>query len=135
MPTRKQRRRKAKTFRHEFGFVTYDEDGNEVEVDPTELRAAKAKEAPKSKGAKGVKGKGRASRPPREVKPPSWRRSLRRGLPMGAVMLVVVLLLFKNSPIQNRILTGLIYAAAFVPFTYWLDRFAYRNYLRKQGKS
>lgn len=133
MPTRKQRRRKAKTFRHEFDFVTYDEDGNEIEVDPTELRAAKAKEAP-PKG-KGAKGKGRSGRPLREVQPPSWRRSFKRGLPMGAIMLIVVVLLFKSTPIQNRIVTGLLYAAAFVPFTYWLDRFAYRNYLRKQGKS
>jgi hypothetical protein len=133
MPTRKQRRRKAKTFRHEFDFVTYDEDGNEVEVDPTELRAAKAKESPKGKDAKG-KG-GRPKRALREVQPPSWRRSFKRGLPMGAIMLIVVVLLFKSTPIQNRIVTGLLYAAAFVPFTYWLDRFAYRNYLRKQGKS
>lgn len=132
MPTRKQRRRKAKTFRHEFGFVTYDEEGNEVEVDPAELRAAKAKESPKAKAAK---GKSRSGRPPREVQPPSWRRAFRRGLPMGAVMIVVVVFIFKNSPIQNRIVTGVLYAAAFVPFTYWLDRFAYRNYLRKQGKS
>jgi cytochrome c-type biogenesis protein CcmH/NrfG len=131
MPTRKQRRRKAKTFRHEFDFVTYDDAGNQVEVDRAELRAAKAKEAPKAKSAN---GKARSKREQREVKPPSWRRSLRRGLPMGAVMLIVVVLLFKNTPIQNRIVTGLLYAAAFVPFTYWLDRFAYRNYLRKQGK-
>jgi hypothetical protein len=133
MPTRKQRRRKAKTFRHEFDFVTYDEEGNEIEVDPTELRAAKAKEAPKGKATKG-KG-GRPKRAVREVQPPSWRRSFKRGLPMGAIMLIVVVLLFKSTPIQNRIVTGLIYAVAFVPFTYWLDRFAYRNYLRKQGKS
>jgi hypothetical protein len=132
MPTRKQRRRKAKTFRHEFDFVTYDEEGNEIEVDPTELRAAKAKEAPKGKDAK---GKGRPKRALREVQPPSWRRSLRRGLPMGAIMLVVVVLLFKQTSIERRIATGLVYAVAFVPFTYWLDRFAYRNYLRKQGKS
>jgi cytochrome c-type biogenesis protein CcmH/NrfG len=132
MPTRKQRRRKAKTFRHEFDFVTYDEEGNEIEVDPAELRAAKAKEAPKGKDAK---GKGRPKRALREVQPPSWRRSFRRGLPMGAIMLVVVVLIFKQTSLPRRIITGLIYAAAFVPLTYWLDRFAYRNYLRKQGKS
>ena len=32
VPTRKQRRRRQKTFRHEYGFVTYDEEGNEVVV-------------------------------------------------------------------------------------------------------
>ena len=60
MATRKQRSRRAKTFRHEYGFVTYDEEGNEIEVDRAELRAEK--EAPaKGKAAKGeVSPSGRA---------------------------------------------------------------------------
>ena len=64
MPTRKQRRRRDKTFRHEFDFVTYDEEGNEVEVDPTELRKEKEKAAPKAKASGGAKG----NRPVREVR-------------------------------------------------------------------
>jgi hypothetical protein len=32
-------------------------------------------------------------------------------------------------------LIGVIYAAAFIPFTYWIDRIAYRNYLRRSGKA
>ena len=134
MPTRKQRRRREKTFRHEFDFVTYDDEGNEVEVDPAELRAAKAKETPK-RTTKGAKGKSRPVRPARVIQPPSWRRSLRRGLPMGALMFVVVVFFLKQGSTQSRLVTGVIYAAVFVPFTYWLDRFAYRNYLRKAGKT
>jgi hypothetical protein len=130
MPTRKQRRRKAKTFRHEFDFVTYDEEGNEVEVDPTELRAAKAKESPKGKGAKGGKGGGRSTRATREVLPPSWERALKRGGLMGGGLLVIFIVFLKASPVL-----GIIYGLAMIPMTYWLDRFAYRNYLRKQEKS
>ena len=32
-------------------------------------------------------------------------------------------------------MVGLLYAAAFVPLTYWIDRTAYRNYLRRRDKA
>ena len=51
MATRKQRRRREKSFRHEYGFVVEDEEGNEVELDRSELRAQKA--APEKGNAKG----------------------------------------------------------------------------------
>jgi hypothetical protein len=49
----------------------------------------------------------------------------------------VVLVFFlpgTGSP-ASRVLVGLLYAGAFVPLTYWIDRLAYRNYLRRSGKS
>jgi hypothetical protein len=131
MPTRKQRRRREKAFRHEYDFVTYDEDGNEVELDPAELRATREKEAPK---AKPQQRGSRSGRPVKEVPPPSWRRSFRRGSVMGALMLVVVIAFFKSTPLPGRVLIGLLYAGAFIPFTYWIDRISYRNYLRRSGK-
>jgi hypothetical protein len=78
MPTRKQRRRREKTFRHEYDFVAYDEDGNEIEVDPAELRPAKAKQEAKP-GSKSGGKTGRVGRPLREPPDPSRSRSLRRG--------------------------------------------------------
>ena len=30
---------------------------------------------------------------------------------------------------------SLLYAVAFVPLTYWIDRVAYRSYLKRSGKS
>jgi hypothetical protein len=123
MPTRKQRRRKAKTFRHEFDFVTYDEEGNEVEVDRSELRSAKAKDKPKAKG------KGRPARATREVMPPTWERAFKRGGLMGGAFLIIMIL-FLKAPLA----LGLIYGFAMIPLTYWIDKFAYRNYLRKQEK-
>jgi hypothetical protein len=123
MPSRKQRRRREKSFRHEYGFVTYDEEGNEVEVDPAELRPAKAK--PASRGGRVL----------REPPMPSWRRSLKRGLMWGGVLFVVVVFFFKGQSLPGRIAVGLLYAAAFVPLTYWIDRLAYRSYLRRSGKA
>jgi hypothetical protein len=123
MPTRKQRRRRDKAFRHEYELVTYDDEGNEVAVEPSELR--KKDEAPKAKG----KPQQRGARPVREVPPPSWRRAVRRGGLMGAGLLVVMSLL------KMPVLIGVIYAAALIPFTYWIDRVAHRNYLRRSGKT
>jgi hypothetical protein len=129
MPSRKQRRRREKTFRHEYGFVTYDEEGNEVEVDPTELRPAKPK--PEKPASKPATRRGRALREPPV---PSWHRSFRRGGVWGGVMFVVVVFFFKGQSVAARVGIGLLYAAAFVPLTYWIDRLAYRNYLRRRGK-
>ena len=127
MPSRKQRRRREKTFRHEYGFVTYDEEGNEIEVDPAELRPEKA-DKPKPKTTS------RGGRPLREPPLPSWLRSLKRGGMWGGVMFVVVVFFFKGQSLAGRVAVGVLYAAAFVPLTYWIDRLTYRNYLRRSGK-
>ena len=90
-------------------------------LDTTELRK---KDEPKAKPAQ------RGKRPVREVPPPSWRRALRRGGLMGGGLVVVMLTLFKGSAA-----IAVVYAVALVPFTYWIDRVAYRNYLRRTGKA
>ena len=125
MPTRKQRRRRDKTFRHEYDLVVYDEEGNEVPVDPAELRAAKEKDAPKKAPQRG----GRSGKAAREVQPTSWNRALKRGGIMGAIFLFIMVAL------KQPLALGVLYGIALVPFTYWIDRIAYRNYLRRSGKS
>lgn len=136
MPTRKQRRRREKGFRHEYGFVTYDEEGNEVEVESSELKPEKPKAdkpTPDKSKAK-AKTSGRGSRATREPPAPSWRRSFRRGGTWGGVMLIVVILFFKSQSLGSRIAIGVLYALAFVPLTYWIDRLAYRNWQRRTTK-
>jgi hypothetical protein len=49
-------------------------------------------------------------------------------------MFVVVVFFFKGQSLPARLAIGLLYAAAFVPLTYWIDRLAYRNYERRSGK-
>ncbi|HEY6962200.1 MAG TPA: hypothetical protein VI408_09960 [Gaiellaceae bacterium] len=131
MPTRKQRRRRNKDFRHDVRVFEVDEEGNEIPI--AELRTreerpakveAKQKRAAQSARARGV----------REVAPPSWERALRRGGLMGGLMLLVFLFLLKNGPIVERVLIGVVYAVAFVPLTYWIDRTAYRSYQKRVAR-
>src|SRR5947207_23139 len=84
MPSRKQRRRREKSFRHEYGFVTYDEEGNEVEVDPAEVRPAK----PKSERAQAKPtGKGgRALREPAKQAARTELDTLRAGLDLHGAL-------------------------------------------------
>ena len=141
MPSRKQRRRREKTFRHEYETVLLDADGNEVPLDPDELRAereAKEKERAAAKPARGKQQpapKGRAGRVLREPPAPSWHRALKRGGTMGGLMLLAFVFLFKDQPLGIRLAWGVFYAAAFVPLTYWIDRTAYRTYQRRLAKN
>jgi hypothetical protein len=138
MPTRKQRRRREKTFRHEYETVLLDADGNVRPLDEDELRnereaRAQSKSSVKASPAKGKSKRG-AARPLREVPPPSWHRALRRGGMMGGLMLVAFVFLFKNSPLPQRLALGGVYFIAFIPLTYWVDRTTYRAYQRRLAK-
>src|SRR5437868_15287087 len=109
MPTRKQRRRREKTFRHDYDFVTYDEEGNEIEVDPSQLRPAKEK--PEKPAAKARGTGGRALREPPK---PSWQRALKRGGIWGGLMVLVIIVFFKGQSIASRVAVGVLYAVAFI---------------------
>jgi hypothetical protein len=131
MPTRKQRRRREKDFRHDVRVYEVDEAGNEVPIAELRTREEKpAKEKPKAQ----QKG-GRPARGIREVSPPSWERALKRGGLMGGLMLVVFVFLLNNGPLVERIAIGVFYAVAFVPLTYWVDRTAYRSYQKRLARS
>jgi hypothetical protein len=138
MPSRKQRRRREKSFRHEYDYVLLDHEGNEVELDPEARRAEReAKERERASTAKASAGKRQtrgSGRSTREPNPPSWERAFRRGGVMGALMLLAFIFLFKNAPIGIRLLWGIFYAGAFVPLTYFVDRTAYRSYQRRVAK-
>ena len=138
MPTRKQRRRRDKTFRHEYETVLVEADGTERPLDEEELRTereTRAESKSSSKPAPAKNGRQRGSgRPAREVAPPSWHRAIRRGGIMGGLMLLAFVFLFKNSPLPVRLAWGALYAVAFIPLTYWVDRTTYRTYQRRLEK-
>ena len=126
MATKKQRSRRAKTFRHDYALVVNDEEGNEVEVSSTALKgknpdAAKTTAKPSSGGSSSTR---RGSPPPQ----PSWRRALRRGGLMG-LGLAILLVFFLHSPI----ILGVIYGVLFVPLTYWMDRLTYNWWRKRQN--
>jgi hypothetical protein len=134
MASRKQRRRRAKERRHEYEYVYVDDEGQEVEPPPDEpTEQAKTRNGKGARnGAKATKAKG--ARPVREVKPPSWNRSLRRALLFFPLFFIVFSLVNKKSAVDVRLLSSLAYSALFVPLTYLMDRTAYRTYLRRSGQ-
>jgi hypothetical protein len=129
MPTRKQRRREQKARRHEYEYVYLDDAGNEVPVDATELRADKngprtSKQRPSPTG--GRRGTGSRTGTGRKVEPPSWRRSARRALLFGPILIVAMMLLNRNQPLAQQILPAVFLIAFFIPFSYFTDSLAYR---------
>lgn len=133
MPTRKQRRRRDKDFRHDVRVFEVDEAGNEVAI--SELRQREEAAKPKQAKKQQPQQKGRGGRQVREVQPPSWDRAIKRGGMMGGAMLLVFLFLLKTGPIAQRVAIGVFYAVAFIPLTYWIDRTAYRSYLKRANRA
>ncbi len=132
MPTRKQRRRRDKDFRHDVRVFEVDEEGNEVPI--AELR--QKDEKPAKTPAKQQRGqtRSRSGRPLKEVSPPSWNRAVKRGGLMGGAMLLVFLFVLKGGSIVQRIIIPVFYALAFIPLTYLIDRTAYRSYLKRRDR-
>ena len=97
MPSKKQRRRRAKSRRHDYEYVYVDEDGQEVEVDPEELRkpARSDDQAARSRGAGGRGG--------RRIEPPSWTRVGKRGLIFAPLMFLTVSFLSKGLSLTTRL--------------------------------
>ena len=50
------------------------------------------------------------------------------------MMLIAFVFVLKSGPLPQRILIGVFYGLAFIPLTYWIDRTAYRTYLRRTAK-
>lgn len=134
MPTRKQRRRDAKAKRHEYEFVYVDGEGNEVDEAPEEpapkarRNGAAPEAARKQQAARG----GRSARTPQ---PPSWGRSAKRALILGAVVFVMFSLMGGKGNARYAVALQLtaMYTLLFVPFTYAIDRFAYRRWQARQA--
>jgi hypothetical protein len=132
MPTRKQRRRDLKSKRHQYEFVYVDAEGNELDEAPPELVEAEQAKKERSNGAKPAAPKGKQQprqrgRAGREPQPPSWSRALKRGGLLGLVVFALFGLTSKGHYVSVLPL-ALVYTALFVPFTYFIDRFAYRRY-------
>lgn len=127
MPTRKQRRRRAKDRRHEYEYVYVDEEGQEVAVDPDELRSEREPSR-----------NGRAREPARSnvrIQPPSWRRVGRRGLIFAPLMFVTVMFLDSRLELWQVGVQTLFLLAIFLPFSYFMDSLVYRRYQRRVGAS
>jgi hypothetical protein len=133
MPTRKQRRRLQKERRHEYETVWVDSEGNEIDEPPEELVAAAPEK--RANGKPRVKAQPqRGGRPVRVPPAPSWRRAGKRSLILGGAIFALFFVLgSKNGGHNAGTALGLaaLYTALFIPFTYFIDRFAYNRYERR----
>jgi hypothetical protein len=134
MPTRKQRRRAQKERRHEYETVWVDAEGHELEDPPEELVASAPEK--RTNGAKpGAKAQPQRGGRPIKVPPaPSWRRAIRRSLILGgAIFALFYVLGAKNGGhnIGSAVALAALYSALFIPFTYFIDRFAYQRWQRR----
>jgi hypothetical protein len=135
MPTRKQRRRRAKDLRHEWEEVYVDAEGRELAPDEVEELLPKAAErngraqapAPAApKRAQPVRG-----RAARGVQPPSWQRVLKRALIFAPLMYVFIALTSSDMTTAQEILTTVWLLLIFIPFSYLMDSFTYRLWKKR----
>jgi hypothetical protein len=129
VPSKKQRRRQQKSRRHEYEYVYVDDEGREVEVDPAELKARR-EDRPARKAAS---GKRQPSRSRRTVQPPSLQRVVKRGLLFAPVMYVVLSFVGKGDEMSAvwRVGQTAILLAFFLPFSYLMDKIAWKTYQRR----
>jgi hypothetical protein len=127
MPTRKQRRRQAKNKRHEYEYVYVDEDGNEVEVDADDARA----ERPASRNGR-VKPNPRTRQGVR-VQPPTWGRVAKRGLIFAPLLFITVMFTSPDTTLLQQAFTAVWLMVIFLPFSYFMDSFMYKRYLKRTG--
>ena len=126
MPTRKQRRRRAKERRHDYEYVYVDEEGREVEVDEPGKAATKSKN-----GTRPVR-----TRSGRRINPPSWNRVAKRAAIFAPLMFITIRLLERGEPLAASVFRTVFLLLVFLPFSYVMDSFLYRSYQRRtQGKS
>jgi hypothetical protein len=129
VPTRKQRRRRAKEQRHEYEVVYVDDEGNEVEVDPDELQPPKERPQKHKADRAEVRGRGRG------IDPPSWRRTFRRGLIFAPIFFATVLLIMPDRELAAAVFQTLLLLVIFIPFSYFMDRVFWRSYQKRLARS
>ena len=138
MPSRKQRKRREKTFRHEWEYVELDpETGEERAVAPTALKAEKP---PREKRAP-EKGKQQQRRPSsrREPQPATWHRVFKRTAMFAPLMALFIWITSSSSKsgrsLPQVVLTTVILIAFFAPFSYLVDSITYRIWTKRTGKT
>jgi hypothetical protein len=130
MPSRKQRRREAKSKRHEYETVYLDAEGNELDEVPEELERPRKERSESRNGGKPAAKRPQAQRGRRVPPEPSWNRAVKRAALLGIVVFALFSFTAKGS-YASVIPLALLYTALFIPFTYYIDRFAYRRYLAR----
>jgi hypothetical protein len=134
MPTRKQRRRDAKARRHEYEYVYVDDEGNEVAVEPEKLRSEQeARRDSKPRKVDAARSPARTTGR-RTIEPPSWRKSARRALIFGPLLVVAMMFFNRNLTLAQQLFPAVFLIAFFIPFSYFTDSLAYRMYQKRLAR-
>ena len=128
MPSRKQRRRRAKERRHEWEEVWVDEEGNEVEPPEDDADGAAG---PGRNAKRATAPRQRQSGVGRHVNPPSWRRVAKRGILFAPVMFLLLTFLSNELTLAQRAGQTALLLAFFLPFSYAMDALMYRMFVRR----
>ena len=122
MATRKQRKRRQKGRRHEYEYVYVDDEGNEVEAAPDEVRADK-------------RTNGTAPQPVmrggRKIEPPSWQKVGKRALWIGPLMFLTLTVIAGELTLAQRLSQTALMLGLFLPVSYLMDRMLYRTSTRR----
>jgi antibiotic biosynthesis monooxygenase (ABM) superfamily enzyme len=129
MATKKQQRRRQKLKRHEYEEVYVDEEGNVLGPDEAEQLAATSP----ARKAQTSKPTGRDNNR-RAVEPPSWRKTLRRGLIFFPLMLGAIFLLSPELTTLQKVMNTLVLMAFFIPFSYFMDTMMWRSMQRRLAR-
>jgi hypothetical protein len=145
MPSRKQRRRRQKSLRHEWEYVEVDpETGEERTVAPAELkpeRPERKERAPaqarggKPGGRQQQRGAGSRRTGRRAPQPPSWQRVWKRTALFAPLMALFIYWTQSSSKggvsVASIVLNTAILIAFFAPFSYLVDTMTYRIYTKR----
>ncbi len=137
MPSRKQRKRRQKSFRHEWEYVEVDpETGEERAVAPAALKAERPERKerqPAQSGRKQQRGSGR-----RAPQPPSWRKVLKRTALFAPLMALFIYWTQSSSKggasPAGIVVSTAILIAFFAPFSYLVDTMTYRIYTKRASR-
>jgi cation transport ATPase len=135
MPSRKQRKKREKSFRHEWEYVELDpETGEERAVAPAALKAdkpAREKRAPQ-------KQQRRASSR-REPQPPTWTRVWKRTAMFAPLMALFMYWTASSSKTGGSAtavaVQTLVLVAFFAPFSYLVDSMTYKLWAKRAAKT
>ena len=93
MPSKKQRRRRAKELRHDYEYVYIDEEGKEVEVEqpPSPRRDKERRPAASTNGRRPAQM--------RPVQPPSWKYLRKQAIIFFVIIFVAFSILNRSLPV------------------------------------
>lgn len=132
MATKKQQRRRQKLKRHEYEEVYVDDEGNVIPPEEAEELgvASPARQAERTAKERPTTRAGRT------LEPPSWRKTLKRGLLFFPLMLITVYLLAGDEvTTAGKVGQTVVLMCFFLPFSYFMDSMVWRSHQRRIERS